>query len=348
MSMSGVRVSLTREEDKHLPAFDYTKLTSINTCPRWGLVTHEAHKRMPGRGRSTALECGAACHEVFAAIRLWQLGNVQRKPGLMERRGLELYTPARWAQMMHTQDFNSNSPSTNMMHFALEALYTSGYYDDPNDRRRTLTNMEESLIAYCDRWDCERFPIYISPDEQFIGIEVGFDLTLDFNGDRLRYTGRMDGLHWDGSDDVIVPHENKTAARIDESWLASFQMSHQVTGYTVAASVLAQRPCSTAIVYGLTIPLPKRADYGGYVREHVQRHPHLIGQWAAWVWDTFQVWKQHRAEPLLAPTYTHSCNRYFHSCSLLPLCTAKPDDARHMFDVEMEHEEWNPLAERAT
>jgi hypothetical protein len=325
----------------HLPAFDYTKLTGINTCPKWGMVTYDAHKVMPGTGRSLALHAGQVCHEVFAAVRVWQLAYVQNMRAVAGVHARKLFGEGRDEQLWATQS-PSKSPDTNMTHFALETLHTAGYYDDPRDKRRTLTNMEESLIHYCDRWDCERFPIFTSPN--LVGIEVPFDLTLDLGWCRIRYIGRMDGLHWDG--DTIVTHENKTAARLDDAWLQSFHMSHQITGYSVAASMLTQQECKESIVYGLSIPLPRKSDFGGYSRESYTRGPHMVRQWAHWVSETVKIWAQYKDNVLAAPTYTHSCNRYFHPCALLPMCTSDEDEQAHMLNVEMEHHQWSPLDER--
>src|SRR3954469_22978120 len=67
-------VKITEEEGKEaIPAFDFTKLNALNTCPRYGLIRYDQHKRMPSEDRNTALEMGSAAHECFAAIRYFEL-----------------------------------------------------------------------------------------------------------------------------------------------------------------------------------------------------------------------------------------------------------------------------------
>src|ERR1044072_1768379 len=69
-------IRLTTEEEKadpSIPAFDYTKLTALNTCPRWGLIRYDQHKKMPGNSREMSLELGSAAHQAFAAIRWFEL-----------------------------------------------------------------------------------------------------------------------------------------------------------------------------------------------------------------------------------------------------------------------------------
>ena len=52
------------------------------------------------------------------------------------------------------------------------------------------------------------------------------------------YCGKIDGVHeWEN--DLIVA-ENKTASRLSDSWRMPFAISHQVTGYIVAASEIFQ------------------------------------------------------------------------------------------------------------
>ena len=44
-----------------------------------------------------------------------------------------------------------------------------------------------------------------------------------------------------------------------------------------------------------------------------------------------------------APMYTHSCNRYFNSCSFLPFCAADDIEEKELILTEMEDAEWSPL-----
>ena len=42
-------------------------------CPTWGVV--HAQRKYQSDARSMALECGSLMHEVFGAVRVWQLGE---------------------------------------------------------------------------------------------------------------------------------------------------------------------------------------------------------------------------------------------------------------------------------
>jgi hypothetical protein len=315
------------------------------------------HKQMPGAGRAMALDAGSAAHEAFAAVRVYQLMFHQHHPELAEFHGRKLFGDARYDSMIGNIS-NTATDRTNIINFTLESLYTSGFYDDPGDKRRTINNISESLIAYIDRWDHDRYPVWIrdlNDPESDVGIEIAFDTVVEItyvieafgtqtiHDVAFRLTGKIDGLHTDG--DHICIHENKTAARIDDAWLAQWRLSHQITGYTVAATTFAQQDCTRAIVFGMAIPLPRSIGEGGIRRETVNRTPTLINKWVEWLLHTVMLHNTYKDNILEAPTYTHSCNRYFRPCSFVAFCDSDPEE-REQILLEMVDDEWSPLEDK--
>ena len=221
------RIEVYKTVDKELPSYDYTKLSNYNVCPVWGIVRYFHHKRMPGAGRAMALEAGGVAHQCFAAVRIYQLYHHQHRHELAIRQLEACYGPAR------AEHLRAYLVERDAQVFTLEVLYTAGYYDDPNDRRRTLANLEDLAIGYVARWDFNRYPVYVS--DALVGVECSFDLTLNFirdDGDskRVRFTGRIDGIHVDPQNqNRVMIQENKTTWRIDDSWRMSYAISHQVT-----------------------------------------------------------------------------------------------------------------------
>jgi hypothetical protein len=57
---------------------------------------------------------------------------------------------------------------------------------------------------------------------------------------------------------------------------------------------------------------------------------------------TIQLAKLYHHDPINAPKYTHSCNRYFRPCSLIPFCYGDDDEQRQFLE-EMVDDEWSPL-----
>ena len=345
-----VRFRPTTEDDHGLPAFDNTKLTAINTCPTYGILRYEMHKRMPASGRAMALEAGHVMHDVFAAVRLWELGFVQQERELFEYHGYRLFGAARFARMKDA--IREPVDETMRLNFCLEALYSSGYTDDPRDDRRTMTNLEVCAIAYIQRYEFGKWPVWIRTlgnPKSDVGIEVPVDMVIEFDlrdGSTfsIRFTGRMDGVHIGRNHTSVVIQENKTASRLNDAWTQAFYMSHQITGYCMAMSLWTQHPVSEAIIRGITIPLYKNIDYGGVVTLPVTRDQHHFTHWVSWLYHTLQVWREHKDDVINAPRYTHSCNRYFTPCSFIPFCAVDDEEKQRTIE-EMVHDEWSPLNE---
>lgn len=350
MRPTSIKLRLATEEDQHLPAYDNTKLQAINTCPTWGIIRYVKHKQMPGAGRAMALEAGAAAHEVFAALRLWQLWKTQGLWSHFQHHAKRLFGEDRFMQMMaKLAEVENEDERTQCIHFCLEALYTSGFYDDPNDKKRTLTNLEESCIAYIDRWHWND-PVWVQDENDptsLVGVEVPFDLVVEYEFadgtvKRYRFVGKIDGIHVRNSEPTL--HENKTASRLDEAWRQSFNMSSQITGYALATTTIIQQPVTRAEVFGLTIPLPKTVQYGGYSRDVVRREDFKYHHWFNWFLHTVSIAEAYEDDVANAPQYTHSCNRYFRPCSLMAYCDS-PDEDKVQILEEMEINEWSPLHE---
>lgn len=358
-----VSARLATPDDAHLPAYDNTKLVAVNTCPTWGLIRYVKHKTYEQTARAMALEAGGAMHEVFAAVRLWQLRYHTLKDNPLaeqfwEYNGQRLFRIAgddeeeqlsRWNNMKdQLAERASEDERTRCITFCLSALYSSGFYDDPSDKRRTLTNLEEAALLYIDRYDFDRMPIWIRDSDDptsDVGIEIAFDIVLTFvmnDGEvkEYRFVGKLDGIHTRNAKVTIC--ENKTASRLDEAWQNSFELASQVTGYCVSTSVFTNEPCANAYVLGLQIPLPRSVDIGGRVELPVNKESHHFARWFDWFLHTVELVEEYENDLLNAPMYTHSCNRYFRSCSLIPYCYSSDEDRREHLS-EMIEQEWSPL-----
>jgi hypothetical protein len=348
-----LNMRMATDEDQDLPAYDHTKLSAINTCPTWGILRYIMHKRMPNSTRAMALEAGSASHEGFAAVRLYQYKAFQIKSKTqqdnLEFHGHRLFGQDRYSRM-HDILSEGATNRTNAINFALEAVESCGFYDDITDGRRTLSNIEEALIAYIDAYDMERYPVWIrdaTNPETDIGIEIPYDIVCrwqalegDYEECVARFTGKLDGLHYNKDELIII--EEKTGARLDDSWLSQWVLSHQITGYCLAATTFTGLSCNHALVSGMRIPIGK-VPAEGIRKEYVPRSPLMFEKWANWFVTTIDTINQYKDDITDAPMYTHSCNRYFRSCSFLPLCACDTvEDKLHIID-EMEHDEWDVL-----
>lgn len=359
-----VAFRLTTEADKHLPTYDNTKLVAFNVCNTWGVVRYGMHKRMPGEGRAMPLECGTVMHEMFSWVRLCTLLKQLNDAGMDEQsmgygwrhHGHRLFGASRYNDIM--SQIPTSGADDYLQHCkagAVAVLETSGYYDDPSDKRRTMTNMIECSLAYIDKWRWQDHVWMRDPEDPTgdVGIEIPFDIVVEINfkdsaerglfDKAFRYTGKIDGIHTPKG--VLTLGENKTASRLNDAWSMAFAMASQVTGYCIAASVFTEGQVRSATIHGITVPLPKSYDYGGIVTEQVTRKDYHFAQWVDWALHTVEGYEEYENNPYDAPKYTHSCNRYFRPCSLLPFCDSERSDQEQTIK-EMVIDEWSPLHEK--
>ncbi|CAB4163299.1 hypothetical protein UFOVP810_12 [uncultured Caudovirales phage] len=359
MTWANVQMRLATPDDYHLDSFDFTKLTAINTCPTWGIIRYSMHKTMHGGGRAMALEAGKVMHECFAAVRLYTLGLQSGFSDLFDYHGHRLFgsasSPSHWEELRAIAVYPAGDNQTRCRNFTLEVLATRGYVDDPFDKRRTYTNLENSLLYYIQRQDFTRYPIWKRGESGTadVGIEIPFAVRFDctaVTGEvrSFLYTGRIDGIHVNGdSTDQLIIGENKTASRLDESWSMSWHTSHQITGYCMAASLFTGKPVRRGHVIGLSLPLPTRDISQGFRIEDVKRSDEAIQRWLGWVEHTVTLHDKYRFDVESAPMYTHSCNRYFRPCMFVPYCASPADDRKDMLAL-MTTDEWSPLHEQQT
>ena len=255
----------------------------------------------------------------------------------------------RWSQALEYFSSVNEDAETRCMQMALSILETSGFHDSPTDNKRTQSNLEAAAINYVQRYPLGRFiPVY-RYNNIHVGVEIPFDVTIKFDTrEPIRFVGRIDALCFDTMKQLIkIPevHENKTGARIDTVWSNSFDTSHQITGYCIATSAITNEKIEEAHIWGTQLPVPKSSLYGdGSTRYPVTRTQREHITWLAWVEHTLAIIDKHKKEPWNAPMYTHSCNRYFRSCSFIPFCVETEEMRKHMFEHEMKAQRWNPLA----
>lgn len=322
-----MKVRLTTKEDLHLPYYSYSIMTAINTCPKWAMIRYVKKLYFARHSRALALEAGSAMHEVFAAFRLWQLLRLQNLPDHFTHHGARLFT----ADRLSSTFFPKPNPRDEALNFCYEILNSGDFYDDPSDRIRTIANMEETIIRYVDELypTLERNPIYVADPTDpvaLVGIEIPFDMVVD---DAVRYIGTIDGICSRG--ESVRDEENKTASRLDEAWRNSFDVSSQPTGYTIATELLTGLPCDSARIIGVKVKQTRSNE--DMLVFNVDRNQSQREAWHRSLFHAHRVAMDNSDNPLLAPEFTHSCNRYFRSCAFTPLCSSDMEDQEAMYET---------------
>lgn len=334
-------ITKTTKKHSHLTPYSHSRLTDMSQCPTFGVVHRQ--RRYSGSFRAMALEAGHAMHEVFAAIRIWQLLKVQKLPKHAQVTGERIFNKERWKEC--TSELNRYSDEREqLLDLSYKVLHTSAFYEDPRDDIRTFSNMEVAALRYID----VRLPlmsswlIYVEDKkkpEGLIGIEQVFDVILTFSDNTIiRYIGTIDGLSFSTYHKKNFLDENKTASRLDEGWRQSFEMSHQVTGYCACSSAVFGFTVFDAHIIGIKIKPTGREDYHNFT---VPRHVSHIQHWASWVYRRSREYEIFKDDFENAERYTHSCNRYFRPCILIPFCADTPEGRLEQWN-EMEPAELSP------
>lgn len=268
-------------------------------------------------------------HEVFAAVRVWQLMIRMKLPKHAQVVAYRLFGQKRWMDILRETDFGLDHREQ-LLQLCFAVLHSGIFYDDPSDDIRTISNMEMATIVYVDEQlpKMDNWPIWVQDRRNphcMVGIEQVFDVVLVYDdGKTIRYIGTLDGLVIDEyREKRFTLDENKTASRLDDGWIMSFDMSHQVTGYLACASVFFNKAIWHSRIQGLKIKPSGRGD-DKYVKL-VSRTAESVMHWANWVRHTVELFEAYQANWENAPRYTHSCNRYFRPCSLLPFCADTAD-----------------------
>lgn len=317
--------------DSSLPAYSHSRLTNMNYCPTYGVVANQ--RKYIHSTKPTPLTAGATMHEVFAAVRLWQMQYVQKLPKHALHNAHRLFSPDRWSDCVsHTKDKRDN-----LIELCFNILHSSGYSDDGNDPVRTITNMETATIAYCDERlpYMEQWPVWVKDKKDHkcqVGIEQPIDAVLIFSDKkRIRYIGTIDGLVCNLNMRRYEVDENKTASRLDEAWRTSFDMSMQQTGYCACSTTVFGFPVLHVRVTGLMLRASRNNDRCLPI-EPLPRDATSILHWANWVRHTSELYETYKDDYENAPRYTHSCNRYFRPCGLIPFCCDSADGRRQQWE----------------
>lgn len=294
----------------------------MSECPTFGVV--HAQKQYPQHGRAMALEAGEAMHQVFAGLRVWQLHEIQKLPEHAKAAGIRVFTEARWKEIWK-EVIKLHNPLEQQATLAGLVLKTSGFYDDPKDATRTISNMETAAMVYIRETfqHCEAWPVWVADPKspvKPIGVEQIFDVVLEYEDDRrIRYIGTIDGILRNVKQgNRITMAENKTASRMDRAWVEGMKMRHQITGYMACGMAIFGIEMWHTRVYGCKIkPTFKGEDVH---IEPVKRDATAIAHWANWVRRNVELYESYENDYEHAERKTHACQRYFRPCSLIPFC----------------------------
>lgn len=332
-----VRPTTQDEINNDLPYVTSSMVEAIATCPRWGIIHNVQHKRFVTGYRQMALEAGSLMHDVFAAFNLFHVMVEQTLPGHAEFHGNRLFPEGRYNAINFKEAERrwQDRPNKGFEYLVYSVIGSSDYYDDPNDRNRTLANLEHVGLELGHHYlsNLAAYSIHIddaSDPTAAIGIEKSLDVVFtaymsDDSIRQFRFIGLADALYHNPVTSIVALGEYKTTSSMNDGWREAFRTRHQLSAYYGALHAYFENIKGDIILTGSTIPVRKTTTPVMTFAEG--RDVQSVRNFITTALFAMDVATQHPGiEAVNAPMFTHSCNRYFRPCSMLDLCTAADED----------------------
>ena len=218
-------------------------------------------------------------------------------------------------------------------------VHEYGDFEPPPGHVKTLDRMIGALDEYFRNYGFATDHIQPYFNDGKPAIEFSFALPIPgtshpTTGEPLLYTGRFDMLGvYNGSIFVV---DEKTTKQLGQSWVKSWTMASQFTGYCWAAEQFGY-PVAGAIIRGISI---LKTKYGH--AESIQYRPQwFIDRWLVQLRkDTermIQAWEKDDWEY----DFNTSCNSYG-GCSLMDVCNSQ--NPERVLEQNFVKRVWDPLA----
>ena len=345
----------TKDEHGSMPYVTSSMVEAVVTCPKWGIVHNVLRKRFTTGYRQMALEAGSLMHEVFSVYNLYQIAKTQNLLDHAVHHGQILFPNGRFDALNFTSIVNGDYSQMRMLEkLAYTVIGSSDFYDEVTDKNRTLANLEHCSIELANYFlmNHVNFPIWIKdlndPTKE-IGIEksldVVFDICLGDNTIRsLRFIGLADVLYHRVNGEVKLG-EYKTTSSMNDGWTEAFRTRNQLSAYYGALGAHFDNVAEEIILTGSTIPVRKTTvSVQHFNVDRTEQSVFDFLRTALFAMDQINAYKDN---PVIAPMFTHSCNRYFRPCALLDLCTAEVSDQYVMLEQMKIDEQMSPSEMKA-
>jgi hypothetical protein len=206
-----------------------------------------------------------------------------------------------------------------------------------NSKVRTRYYLFRALIWYLEHYGDDPCETIILPSGQAC-VEYSFriPLQIDVLGQDMLLCGHIDrGISFNG---LLYAGDYKTTKSITKQWQQMFELSHQMTGYTVAGNVIFQQPAKGCLIDGVAL----QVGAVKFSRSFTTRTPGQVHEFfdlLGYVRDKAIL----HAETGSYPMNTASC--YF--CEYKDICSQPPEyRERYIKQHYSEKPGWNPLENR--
>jgi len=312
-------------------------IEAVVTCPRWGIIHNVQHKRFVIGYRQLALEAGSLMHDCLAAFNLFHLITEHDLPDHAKFHGENLFRDGRYNAFNMTEALRryQDNPARGFEYLVYSVIGSSDYYDEPNDKNRTLSNLEHVALQLAHHYlsNLAQYRLYVKDDNDPtapVGIEKSLDVvfTIQMSDDtvqQFRFIGLADMVYENRSTGVVALGEYKTSSGMNDAWRETFRTRHQLTAYIGALHAYFDNVKMDVIITGSAVPVRKTTTPVMTFSEG-RDHESILNFLNTALHARHTINSYPGIHAVHAPMYTHSCNRYFRPCSFLDLCTAAEED----------------------
>lgn len=206
-----------------------------------------------------------------------------------------------------------------------------------NTKIRTRYHLMRAVVWYLEHYREDEAKTLIQPSGK-PAVEVSFRIPIpvDVGGRQALLVGHIDRAATLNGHTYVSDY--KTTKGLSRQFFSDFELSHQLTGYSLAGSVIFEQPISGIIIDGIALQV------GGaqFKRQITKRSEGQISEYLDTVANTLSEAEYH-AETQLYPMNTSAC--YF--CQFKELCSKPPEYRENYKQMLYDRTSpWNPLENR--
>ena len=306
-------------------SLDISTMGDILCCPFKGFVKFVKCKT--SESKSNALLAGTLCHECYNLVRLLSvIIDNANDIGIVERALKEIKFNV---DIDKLKTYNDIYPVVN------EYIKQYDYIDDPKDKKRTKLNISNSIKAYIDEFK-DRMRIYkVYVDDDIIGTEVKFDVSMDEYVKDYRLIGKIDAIYVSRNGNELFAVENKTTSMLNENTLINHENSYQMIGYSFAIERMLNRKCNGSILEIHSVPI----NAIGVVCTSIQINELKVIDFI----NAFKLCIESVKNPILN---RFGCTRFMKLCEFFTICNnTESVEERNEMISKLEDNTWSPLSD---
>lgn len=272
-------------------------------------------------------------------------GNVHFEFGILLHSAAETYDRARAAGADH------ESALLSAFRWAVENTWDHNLKrpwvtDEPTKTRNTLLR---TVVWYLDHYKDENLKTHILPDGR-PAVELPFRFNLnqisptgDFkspDGEDYYYCGYLDKVvSWNV--ELWIRDIKTTKYELDDNYFIQYTPNNQVSGYSVAGSVVLHENVDGMIIDGIQV----QVNGSKFRRKQIPRSKDTLEEWLRGFWYKIKEAERYAIDDEY-PMNPKSCGFGRNQCQFRPVCSAEPNERLDMLNNFYKRHVWNPLEPR--